>query len=156
MSDITVNVTVYFNNGFSIEKNVPISRAVTLTEKDNVYTDTDTEYVKVSTVNGNIVIPLNLTIVVPKSVVLKHVDRVSRYLLHKRDGGRCGYCGIHTSPKEGTIDHIIPVSKGGQTIWTNVVWCCKKCNCKKDNKSLEESGMQLREWVELKNPKKKK
>jgi hypothetical protein len=154
MSDITVNVTVYFNNGFSIERNVPIARAVSLTEKDNVYVDTETEYVKISTVNGNIVIPLNLTIVVPKAVVLKHVDRVSRYLLYKRDGGKCGYCGTVTSPKEGTIDHIVPVSKGGQTVWTNVVWCCKKCNTFKDDSTLKEKGMEL--LTTPYNPKKKK
>lgn len=154
MTDITVNVTVYFNNGFSIERNVPISRAVSLADKDNVYVDTETEYVNVSTVNGNIVIPLNLTIVVPKAVVLKHVDRVSRYLLHKRDGGKCAYCDTPTSVKEGTIDHVYPVSKGGKTEWTNVVWACKKCNCKKDNKTLEESGMTL--LVTPYNPKRKK
>ncbi len=156
MPDITVNVTVYFNNGFSIERNIPISRAVSLTEKDNVYTEEGTEYVKIPTVKGSIVIPLNLVIVIPKAVVLKNVDRVSRYLLHKRDGGKCAYCGEVVSVKEGTIDHVIPVSKGGKTTWDNTVWCCRKCNCKKDNKSLEESGMKLREEIKLYNPKKKK
>jgi len=43
-----------------------------------------------------------------------------------------------------TIDHIIPLSKGGKTIWSNVVTACYHCNSviKKDKK-LEETGLTL-------------
>ena len=42
-----------------------------------------------------------------------------------------------------TIDHVIPKSKGGSNSWQNLVTCCKSCNIKKDNKTLEEVGQIL-------------
>ena len=63
-----------------------------------------------------------------------------------RDDFRCQYCGERE--RDLTLDHIIPKTNGGQTIWTNVVACCKKCNSDKGGQSLKESGMKL-----LKQPK---
>jgi 5-methylcytosine-specific restriction endonuclease McrA len=37
----------------------------------------------------------------------------------------------------------VPSSKGGQDIWMNVVSACSKCNQKKDDLTLQESGMTL-------------
>ena len=42
--------------------------------------------------------------------------------------GRCHYCGRPTSPKELTMDHVIPISRGGKSLKANVVPCCKECN----------------------------
>jgi 5-methylcytosine-specific restriction endonuclease McrA len=42
-----------------------------------------------------------------------------------------------------TIDHIHPVSKGGKSTWLNCVASCKKCNQKKNNRSLAEIGWDL-------------
>jgi 5-methylcytosine-specific restriction endonuclease McrA len=42
--------------------------------------------------------------------------------------GSCGYCGRSVSPKELTMDHIVPVSRGGRSTKGNVVPCCKDCN----------------------------
>ena len=64
----------------------------------------------------------------------------TRPLIYKRDDYTCGYCGA----KEGlTLDHVIPQSKGGQDTWENLVTCCLKCNLKKGDKMLKESGMKL-------------
>lgn len=65
----------------------------------------------------------------------------TRNLIYKRDDYECQYCG---TKKNLTIDHIIPRSKGGLDTWENLVACCNSCNVKKGNKSLKESGMQLR------------
>lgn len=55
-----------------------------------------------------------------------------------RDGKVCRYCGKKGLTKKTlTLDHIIPVSKGGQDIRTNMVVCCRVCNCKKNSKDLE-------------------
>ena len=41
------------------------------------------------------------------------------------------------------MDHVLPVSRGGQTTWTNVVAACVPCNRKKANRTPEEAGMHL-------------
>lgn len=56
-----------------------------------------------------------------------------------RDGFKCAYCG---SEKERlTIDHIIPRSRGGETIFENCVSSCKPCNNNKGARTPREAGM---------------
>ena len=46
----------------------------------------------------------------------------------------CYYCGKKITKKEDlTVDHIIPVSKGGRTSKDNLVIACKACNAEKAN-----------------------
>ena len=68
---------------------------------------------------------------------------VSNQLLFRRDQFRCGFCGKEFHPKNLSRDHIIPKSRGGLDIWTNLVSACKACNCEKDNFLLSECGMVL-------------
>ena len=42
-----------------------------------------------------------------------------------------------------TVDHLVPISKGGLDVWTNVVTACKRCNAHKGNLSLEDCTMEL-------------
>jgi 5-methylcytosine-specific restriction enzyme A len=42
--------------------------------------------------------------------------------------GICHYCKRSTLPKELTMDHIVPVSRGGRSTKGNVVPACKECN----------------------------
>lgn len=42
--------------------------------------------------------------------------------------GVCQYCKRPTPSKELTMDHIVPVSRGGKSTKGNVVPCCKECN----------------------------
>ena len=66
--------------------------------------------------------------------------RVNRHRIMRRDGYSCVYCG---SKKDLTIDHVIPISKGGKSSYTNTVTCCKDCNAKKADKTVEELGWTL-------------
>lgn len=63
--------------------------------------------------------------------------------LFERDGNICAYCAKRFKFYDLTRDHVIPRSKGGKDIWTNVVTACGPCNHRKDNHLLEEVGMQL-------------
>ena len=45
--------------------------------------------------------------------------------------GECHYCGRSTPSRELTMDHIVPVSRGGKSTKGNVVPCCKACNTAK-------------------------
>lgn len=78
-----------------------------------------------------------------KYVPVRKVVFCRRNLWH-RDQRRCQYCGTEPKPDEITIDHIIPKSKGGKSTFDNCVLCCVKCNLKKGNRTLKDSGMRLR------------
>ena len=45
--------------------------------------------------------------------------------------GVCHYCGRPTPPADLTMDHIVPLARGGQSTRGNVVPACKQCNNKK-------------------------
>src|SRR3954470_889368 len=75
---------------------------------------------------------------VPRAVQRK----ISRRALFARDGWKCVYCG--NANGRLTLDHVVPRSRGGESVWENVVTSCATCNHKKGNRSLEESGLHLR------------
>jgi 5-methylcytosine-specific restriction endonuclease McrA len=74
---------------------------------------------------------------VPRAVQRK----ISRRALFARDSWRCVYCG--TTAGRLTLDHVIPRSRGGESIWENVVTACAPCNHHKGNRTLEEARMEL-------------
>ena len=47
--------------------------------------------------------------------------------------GICHYCGKAVPPKELTLDHIVPVARGGKSTKGNCVPACKECNNQKKN-----------------------
>ncbi len=49
-----------------------------------------------------------------------------------RDGYACRYCGSKTGPFH--LDHVYPLSKGGETSFDNLVTSCTRCNLKQFNK----------------------
>ena len=58
-----------------------------------------------------------------------------RKLIFERDFYRCINCGTH---KSLSIDHIVPVSKGGGNEIKNLQTLCTTCNSSKGNKSMTE------------------
>ncbi len=52
--------------------------------------------------------------------------------------GICQYCGRRFPAKELTMDHIVPLSKGGKTTKGNLAVCCKTCNIQKKSNLLME------------------
>ena len=89
-------------------------------------------------------------IAVPRIIRLLFYDRLprtpvkfTRRNIYARDRNRCQYCGKKFPTTELSLDHIIPRSRGGETIWNNVVCCCVKCNVRKGGRSPEEAHMKL-------------
>ena len=70
--------------------------------------------------------------------------KFSRHNIYVRDSSRCQYCGRRFSTSELSLDHVVPLSKGGATSWENVVCACLPCNVRKGNRVPEEAGMRLR------------
>ncbi len=82
-----------------------------------------------------------------------HVPRrfrrqVTNTFLFARDDYACQYCGRHRGELKGrqflTRDHVVPVSRGGENVWQNVVTACSPCNNRKGNRLPLEAGMTLR------------
>ena len=84
------------------------------------------------------VIRLVTYVSVPRTVQRK----ISRRALFARDGWRCVYCG--TTGGRLTLDHVVPRSRGGDSIWENVVTSCAPCNLRKGDRLPEEVSMELR------------
>lgn len=87
---------------------------------------------------------------IPSVIVFNHNKRnrvksvrFSRKNVWVRDDGKCQYCNAAVNSQEFTLDHIVPRTRGGTTIWTNVVTCCYACNQKKGDKTLQQAGMKL-------------
>ncbi|MCI5143386.1 MAG: HNH endonuclease [Candidatus Electrothrix sp. ATG1] len=57
--------------------------------------------------------------------------RKTRWWQQKTAGGICHYCQEQFPVKELTMDHVIPLSRGGRSNKGNLVPCCKECNTKK-------------------------
>ncbi len=57
--------------------------------------------------------------------------RQSRWWQQKTSAGTCWYCGLQVGFKNLTMDHVIPLSRGGRSTKDNLVPCCKECNNKK-------------------------
>lgn len=81
-----------------------------------------------------------------------HVPRrfrrqVTNTFLFARDSYRCQYCGRWSwelRPRESlTRDHVVPISRGGLNVWTNVVTACSGCNTRKADHLVHEIGMHL-------------
>ncbi|MDH5202175.1 MAG: HNH endonuclease [Nitrospirota bacterium] len=72
----------------------------------------------------------------------------SQWWKRKRAEGICYYCKRKIPPKELTLDHIVPIIRGGKSAKGNVVPVCKECN----NKKKYMLPIEWREYLErLKN-----
>lgn len=67
----------------------------------------------------------------------------SRRGVFERDNGQCQYCGVFVHRRAMTIDHVLPVSRGGGTNWKNCVLACQPCNHAKSDRTPVEAGMAL-------------
>ncbi len=57
--------------------------------------------------------------------------RNSRWWKRKTAKGTCYYCRAVLHPRDITMDHIVPLVRGGKSIKGNIVTACKECNNKK-------------------------
>ncbi len=87
---------------------------------------------------------------VPRIIRLIGYDRLpkrevkfNRRNIYARDRNHCQYCGKKFPTSELSLDHVIPRSRGGAMVWTNIVCCCVKCNVKKGGRTPAEAHMKL-------------
>lgn len=69
-------------------------------------------------------------------------EPINKFAVFARDGWHCSYCRVSTPrelsgsylPNAPELDHIVPISKGGAHLYSNVCLSCRYCNQKKGNK----------------------
>lgn len=57
--------------------------------------------------------------------------RTSQWWKRKRSAGICHHCGGRFTPTELTMDHLVPVIRGGKSTKGNLVPSCKDCNARR-------------------------
>lgn len=152
--------TLVLNSNYQVVGIVPWERAVTLIYEDVAETlcdwdkdgnQTQVAYNReVSNQDRKYVYQVPAIIVLKNNNVLPKQRSVkfSKINVLYRDDFTCQYCGYkgehgpsHT--RKMTIDHVLPVSKGGKTTFDNCVAACGKCNSSKGNMLLHEVAMKL-------------
>ncbi len=68
--------------------------------------------------------------------------RKTRWWQQKTAAGLCHYCRRSFAYKELTMDHLVPLARGGRSTKNNLVPCCKECN------TLKKSMLPL-EWEDF-------
>ena len=78
----------------------------------------------------------------------KWIRPEKRQAIYERDERSCCYCGRHESELDEalTLDHVRPVELGGGNEAANLVTCCRRCNCAKQDLPLRAFIQRLREW----------
>ena len=141
------STVLLLNADFTPKQIVPIERAVGLLMKHLAET--------VAVQEGQVLRSPSVTIECPSVIRLKQYKHVPRRgaawrgkAVLKRDNYTCIFCGTKLKPEDATVEHIYPKSKCKKekrpyNTWTNTACACRKCQTRKGDKTLEQSGMKL-------------
>jgi len=66
----------------------------------------------------------------------KRIERVSLDIVFARDRGICSLCHKKVKKEDASVDHIIPLSKGGDHTYQNCTLAHRKCNSSKNNRTV--------------------
>src|SRR5271168_1435949 len=96
----------------------------------------------VRTVHGAIRVPA-VIVAVNFAKVPKKRPKLCAKNIRERDDNRCQYTGRLLHPDEGSLDHVVPRSRGGEDTWENLVWSAKDVNQLKADRLPHEAGLKL-------------
>ena len=133
--------TVVLNADYTYLNTVPWQRAIKLLvkEKAEVLKEDDRQITNCDS-SCQYKIPLVLKLVQLVKTVYRNKVPYSRKNVFIRDNHTCQYCGTH---EQLSIDHVMPVSRGGKTEFENCVTSCVKCNISKGNRTPQEARLKL-------------
>lgn len=58
-------------------------------------------------------------------------EPIDRHIVFERDEWKCGICGEHVPLEQASLDHIVPLAKGGDHLYANCQTAHLKCNLSK-------------------------
>lgn len=141
-----MNRTLLIDKNYMALLIIPWQKAAKLLVKGKAEPVQSTNSIVVATGEGSFSVPsiIRLLVTIPWRA---HKSRMkfSRRNVMIRDNYLCVYCGIKLGKQGGTIDHVVPRARGGQSTYTNCVASCKSCNNKKADKRLDETDFILKE-----------
>lgn len=113
-------------------------RALVLVIKDAAHIQEDTG----REVHSGIMFPSVIRLKTHRHIPYRAQELTRKNIL-VRDGHQCQYCGETFSAMDLTLDHVIPRSRKGLSVWENLVAACGPCNRRKADRTPEEAGMPL-------------
>lgn len=96
----------------------------------------------VRTAHGAVRVP-TVIVAVNYARVPKKRPKLCARAIRERDRNRCQYTGRVLRPDEGSLDHVVPRSRGGKDAWENLVWAAKDVNQRKADRLPHEAGLRL-------------
>lgn len=79
----------------------------------------------------------------------KGVSDSVRFEVFKRDSFKCQYCGSGAPEVLLAVDHIHPVSKGGENEIINLITSCQDCNSGKSDRELDDDSVIVKQRLQL-------
>lgn len=79
----------------------------------------------------------------------KAISKKVRFEVFKRDSFTCQYCGKAAPDVILHVDHIDPVSKGGDNGILNLITSCEDCNCGKGATPLDDQATLAKQRLQL-------
>ena len=102
--------------------------------------DGDSEWI--STIRFELQVPRVIRLQLYNNYPRRRVS-FNRRNIFARDENRCQYCGRKYPTNELSLDHVVPLSRGGLTCWANIVCACTRCNARKGGRLPREASMKL-------------
>ena len=138
MGNINTHKTLILNSTFQPLSLATPKRALSLllNKKINVLKESN---VKLRSIEKSVIIPKVAVLTYYVKAPYSRRVALNKENIFIRDFHTCQYCGGVAE----SVDHIIPKSKGGEHVWSNVVACCKKCNLIKADKDLLHTRLKL-------------
>jgi hypothetical protein len=139
---VTITATTYFSNNVMIRHQVKLTRVFSLMSHPRALIPPDADLLEVRSTSQVFLVPDRIVFNINRAFV-PHPPIPTKRLIYERDGGMCAYCGKSIPYSAATVDHVVPLSQGGESTWDNLVNCCSSCNQRKSNRTPEQAHMKL-------------
>ncbi len=76
----------------------------------------------------------------PRRAKIKRGESIDRNKISQKTNNKCAYCGkkqLRVGQEIMHLDHVIPLTRGGKHLESNLILCCYQCNNSKFNKLLQ-------------------
>jgi hypothetical protein len=139
---VMITATTYFSNNVMIRHQVTLARVIALMSHPRAIIPPEADLFEVRSPSQDFLVPDRIIFNINRAFVPRPPMPTKR-LIYDRDGGMCAYCCKSISYTDATVDHVIPLSQGGESTWKNLVNCCCSCNQHKGSRTPEQARMKL-------------